>query len=231
MAPQVTVFFHKLPANAARLSRIGHRMTFVIGHAPVTCAKPKLEAKQDKLGMSSGKTQTFKAASKNSLRNRRKRAARAQRKRNAQANAMEAILAEMTRSKPAKEEVKTFLPSHIMVGSIQVNLPNVETVMVTSTKGGDEHEPRLPLQGSQSSTTSSQSTTTSQELDPKKLAEEISKALDAPTGPARPRGPRQKSTPFMKPIPTQGQLLATWLERGCSNHHQLVLRQKEGIPL
>ncbi|KAL6138184.1 hypothetical protein ACLB2K_063469 [Fragaria x ananassa] len=65
--------------------------------------------------------------------------------------------------------------------------------MVTSTKGGDEHEPQLPLQGSQSSTTSSQPTTASQELNPKKLAEEISKALDAPArGPARPRGSKTK---------------------------------------
>ncbi|KAL6191552.1 hypothetical protein ACLB2K_037942 [Fragaria x ananassa] len=136
MAPQVTVFFYKLPATAAHPNRTGHRMTFVIGHISVTWAKAKLEAKQDKLGMSTGKTQTFKAASKNALR-------------------------KIAQSKPDKEEVKTRLQSHIMVGAMRVNLPNVETVMVTSTKGGDEYEPRLPLQGSQSSTMSSQSTAAS----------------------------------------------------------------------
>ena len=109
MAPQVTVFFHKLPANVARPNRTGHRMTLVIGHVPLTCVKPKLETKQDKLGVSTVKTQTFKAASKNALRNRRKRVARTQRKRNAQAKAVEAILAEIAQSKPDKEEVKTLL--------------------------------------------------------------------------------------------------------------------------
>ncbi|KAL6219749.1 hypothetical protein ACLB2K_007508 [Fragaria x ananassa] len=100
MAPQVTVFFHKLPATAAHPNRAGHRMSFVIGHVPVACTKAKLEVKQDKLSVSTGKTQTFKTASKNALRNRRKRVARAQRKINAQAKAMKDILAEI-----AKEEV------------------------------------------------------------------------------------------------------------------------------
>ncbi|XP_004309790.1 PREDICTED: enzymatic polyprotein-like [Fragaria vesca subsp. vesca] len=76
MAPQVTVFFHKLPATAAHPSQTGHRMTFVIGHVPITSAKAKLEAKQVKLVVSAVKTQTFKAVSKNALRNQRKRVAR-----------------------------------------------------------------------------------------------------------------------------------------------------------
>ncbi|KAL6179123.1 hypothetical protein ACLB2K_050639 [Fragaria x ananassa] len=90
-----------------------------------------------------------------------------------------------------------------MVGTMRVNLPSVETVMVASTKGDednkeDEHEPQLPLEGSQSSTMPSQQTTSqaSQELDPKKLAEEISKALDSSTGgPARLRGSKTREYP------------------------------------
>ena len=92
MAPQVTVFFHKLPATATHPNRTGHCMSFMIGHVTVTCTKAKLEAKQDKLDIGTLKTQIFKAASKNALRNQRKQVAIAQRKRSAQAKAVEAIL-------------------------------------------------------------------------------------------------------------------------------------------
>ncbi|KAK9929103.1 hypothetical protein M0R45_026212 [Rubus argutus] len=48
MAPQVTVFFHKLPATSTK--RTSHRISFVIGYAPTICAmsKPSLGGRQGK---------------------------------------------------------------------------------------------------------------------------------------------------------------------------------------
>ena len=73
MAPQVTVFFHKLPTTGDNAKRIGHRMSFMIGYAPIICSmtKPKLGARHNKTAAKVVKTQIVKTPSKNAIRNQR----------------------------------------------------------------------------------------------------------------------------------------------------------------
>ncbi|KAK9943336.1 hypothetical protein M0R45_008946 [Rubus argutus] len=207
MTPQVTVFFHKLPATSTK--RTGHRVSFVIGYAPAICAmsKPSLGGRQGKAAMKVVKTQVHKAPSKNAMRNQRKRAARAQRKKDAQAQTIEAILAEIAQCAPTPAEVtkdkeahvtslttKTSLSAHFMVGTIPIYLPATESVMVTSTLE-DETKSQSSHQLSQEST----ETSIEEEVDPKKIAEEIAESLQTPQKlPGRPKGSKNREYPVFR---------------------------------
>ncbi|KAI5338182.1 hypothetical protein L3X38_017453 [Prunus dulcis] len=148
MAPQVTVYFHKLAAGSPK--RVSHRVTFTVDHAPVVNDVPKAnpKIKTSKAFVKVTKTQLMKSPSKNSIRNARKRAARAFKKKTTQANSFELIeiilvvAVETSASKTAKSTrckvngsitsltAMTPIITQIMIGSIPITLTTTESVMV-----------------------------------------------------------------------------------------------------
>ncbi|KAI5347414.1 hypothetical protein L3X38_015293 [Prunus dulcis] len=143
MAPQVTVYFPKLPAGSPK--RVGHQVTFTVDHAPVvndvSKASPKI--KTSKAFMKVAKTQLMKSPSKNSIRNASKRAARAFKKKTTQANSFELIeiipvvavkahVSKIVKSirRKVNDSIATPIITQIMIGSIPITLTTTESVMV-----------------------------------------------------------------------------------------------------
>ena len=165
MAPQVTVYFHELSATESKLGhgrRAGRRISFTINQAPTICnmVKTKGAIKTFKAAIKVIKVGPKKCPSKNALRNARKRAARALRKKIAKERLLEEIeiisrelpkvishedtkvphrkIIKTTSSPPTKVHVVT----QIMIGTIPITLPSTESVMMTSV---EEDEEILPI--------------------------------------------------------------------------------------
>ena len=157
MAPQVTVYFPKLPAGSPK--RVGHQVTFTVDHAPVvndvSKASPKI--KTSKAFVKVTKTQLMKSPSKNSIRNASKRAARAFKKKTTQANSFELIeiipvvavkahVSKIVKSirRKVNDSIATPIITQIMIGSIPITLTTTESVMVITTKEDEEVSPTTP---------------------------------------------------------------------------------------
>ncbi|KAM2065377.1 hypothetical protein ACFX16_028653 [Malus domestica] len=165
MAPQVTVYFHELPAAESKLGHgrhAGRQISFTINEAPTICnmVKAKIATKTSKVAVKVIKVGPKKCSSKNALRNARKRAARALRKKIARDRLLEDIeiipmeflgvvsskntkvprrkIVKVTSSPPIKVPVIT----QIMIGTILITLPIMESVMMTFIK---EDEEILPI--------------------------------------------------------------------------------------
>ncbi|KAI5316792.1 hypothetical protein L3X38_036499 [Prunus dulcis] len=149
MAPQVTIFFHKIETTKnASTKRVGFKKTFIVRESLVKCAVPKpIQRARPQVSPKVVKTQLKKTPSKNALRNGRKRAARALRKKEAKKESIEAILSQLSGTSPIMTEGKNTLTTlavptpkrintsrivQIMIGSIPVNLYPTDTVLVTS---------------------------------------------------------------------------------------------------
>ena len=165
MAPRVTVYFHELPVAESKLGyggRAGRRISFTINEAPTTCniVKARVPTKASKVAIKVIKIGPKKCPSKNALRNARKRASRALRKKIAMERVLEDIeiisnellgaisskdtkvprrkIVKVTLSPPIKVPVIT----QIMIGTIPITLPTTESVMMTSI---EEDEEILPI--------------------------------------------------------------------------------------
>ncbi|KAM1706158.1 hypothetical protein ACFX2K_028340 [Malus domestica] len=165
MAPQVTVYFHELPAAESKLGHgkhASHRISFTIDQAPTNCSmvKTKVATKTSKVAVKVIKVGPKKSSSKNALRNARKRAARALRKKIAKECVLEDIeiisrelfgaISSKDTKVPRRKIVKvtssplTKVPviTQIMIGTIPITLPTTESVMMTSV---EENEEILPI--------------------------------------------------------------------------------------
>ncbi|CAL9017106.1 unnamed protein product [Prunus brigantina] len=155
MAPQVTIFFHKIETTRnACTKRVGFKKTFIVGESLIKCAVPKpIQRVKTLVTPKVVKTQLKKALSKNALRNARKRAARALRKKEARKESIEAVLAKLSGTSPMVTEGKNTsstlaVPTskrtnatrfvQIMIGSIPVNLYPTDSVLMTSTNETSE---------------------------------------------------------------------------------------------
>ncbi|KAI5338993.1 hypothetical protein L3X38_018265 [Prunus dulcis] len=162
-APQVTIYFHKLP-EAGSPKRVGHRVTFTVDHAPIVnnVSKTSPKIKTSKAFVKVTKTELIKSPSKNSIRNARKRVARAFRKKTAQANSFELIetILVVAVKTPTSKTIKstrrkvngsitsltttTLIITQIMIGSIPITLTTTESVMVITTKEDKKVSPKTP---------------------------------------------------------------------------------------
>ncbi|KAM1083303.1 hypothetical protein ACFX19_022125 [Malus domestica] len=165
MAPQVTVYFHELPAAESKLGHgkhASHRISFTIDQAPTNCnmVKTKVATKTSKVAMKVIKVGLKKSSSKNALRNTRKRTSRALRKKIAKERVREDIeiisrellgaISSKNTKMPRRKIVKvtssplTKVPviTQIMIGTIPITLPTTELVMMTSV---EENEEILPV--------------------------------------------------------------------------------------
>lgn len=155
MAPQVTIFFHKIETTKnACTKQVGFRKTFVVGESLDKCVVPKpIQRARPQVTPKVVKTQLKKTLSKNALRNSRKRAAHALRKKEAKRQSIEAILSEFSRtssmayvSKNTSSTLTVMTPKksnttrlvQIMIGSILVNLFPTDSVLMTSTNETSE---------------------------------------------------------------------------------------------
>ncbi|CAL8989853.1 unnamed protein product [Prunus brigantina] len=144
MAPQVTIFFHKIETTRnACTKRVGFKKTFIIGESPIKYAVPKsIQRARPQVTHTVVKTQWKKTQSKNALRNARKRAARALRKKEAKKESIEAILSELSGTSPMVTSTTLAMPTpkrtnatrfaQIMIGSIPVNLYPTDSALMTS---------------------------------------------------------------------------------------------------
>ncbi|KAI5323357.1 hypothetical protein L3X38_032429 [Prunus dulcis] len=155
MAPQVTIFFHKIETTRnACTKRVGFKNTFIVGESLIKCAVPKpIQRARPQVTPKVVKTQLKKTPSKNILRNARKRPARALRKKEAQKESIEVVLAELSGTSPMVTKGKNTsstlaVPTpkrinatqffQIMIGSISVNLYPTNYVLMTSTNETSE---------------------------------------------------------------------------------------------
>ncbi|CAB4319825.1 unnamed protein product [Prunus armeniaca] len=149
MAPQVTIFFHKIETTKnACTKRVGFKKTFIVGESLFNCIVPKpIQRAKPQVTPKVVKTQLKKTLSKNALRNARKRAARALRKKEAKSQSIKAILSELSRTSsmvtasektastlavltPKRTSATRFV--QIMIGSIPVNLYPTDSALMTS---------------------------------------------------------------------------------------------------
>ena len=114
MAPQVTVYFHKLPTT--RQGANGCRMTFTLGPPSI-----KLEVQNDE-----HVTNIQVSSTSTSLKKRRARkGAKTKKSQTEVSNANDSNTMGMA---------PRHLPIQIMIGSIPITLGTIESIMVTSTK-------------------------------------------------------------------------------------------------
>ncbi|KAM1018792.1 hypothetical protein ACFX2C_040375 [Malus domestica] len=165
MAPHVTVYFHELPTVESKLGHgkhASHRISFTIDHAPTNCSmvKTKVVIKISKVAVKVIKVGPKKCPSKNALRNARKRAARALRRKIAKERVLEDIeiismellgaISSKDTKVPRRKIVKVtsspltkvLVITQIMIGTIPITLPTMELVMMTSV---EENEEILPV--------------------------------------------------------------------------------------
>ena len=114
MAPEVTVYFHKLPATARGAS--GCRMTFTLGRPFV-----KLEVLNDEHMINVQVSSTSKTSKK-------RRARKSAKAKNSQ------IEGSNVNDSNTMGMAPRFLPIQIMIGSIPITLGTTESVMITSTE-------------------------------------------------------------------------------------------------
>ncbi|CAL2227449.1 unnamed protein product [Prunus armeniaca] len=149
MAPQVTIFFHKIETTKnVCTKRVGFKKTFIVGESLFNCIVPKpIQRAKPQVTPKVVKTQLKKTLSKNALRNARKRAARALRKKEAKSQSIEAILSELsgtssmvtasektasTLAVPTPKRTSATRFVQIMIGSIPVNLYPTDSALMTS---------------------------------------------------------------------------------------------------
>jgi len=155
MAPQVTIFFHKIESTMnACTKRVGFRKSFFVSESPIKCNVPKLVQKaKPQATPKVVKTQLRRTPSKNAIRNARKRAARALRKKEAKKQSIETILSELSWTSPIVAEGKNIsgasnvsIPkkiantcfAQIMIGSIPISLYPTDLVLTTSSSETSE---------------------------------------------------------------------------------------------
>ena len=121
MAPQVTVYFHKLPTTAQGAN--GYRMTFTLGPPSIKLEVPNEEHVTNIQVSSTSKTLKKKRVRKG-----------------AKAKKSQTEISNVNDSNTMGMALR-HLPIQIMVGSIPITLGTIESIMVTSTKEREASHP------------------------------------------------------------------------------------------
>ena len=121
MAPQVTIYFHKLPTTAQRTN--GCRMTFTLGPPSI-----KLEVPNDEHVTNIQVSSTSKTLKKR----RARKGAKAKKSQTKDSNVND-----------PNTMVPRVLPIQIMIGSIPITLGTTESVMMTSTEEREASHPEI----------------------------------------------------------------------------------------